>query len=74
VLREFKIVAWGCALGLLLALGAGRSLTYLLPEIGAIDYLVMSGAAGVLLATSLAAASIPASRVLRLDPLEVLRP
>jgi len=74
VLREFKIVAWGCALGLLLALGAGRFLAYLLPEIGAIDYLVMGSAACVLLATALAAASIPAARVLRLDPLEVLRP
>jgi predicted permease len=73
VSRQLKLVAGGAALGLALSLGAGKLLGYLLPEIGSVDGWSMALGAGVLLCASLAAAGIPAARVLRLDPAQVLK-
>ena len=41
--------------------------------IGAADPVTIAGVAGVLLAVALVAAAIPASRVMRVDPVSTLR-
>jgi len=46
---------------------------FLLPEIARFDVTVTAGAVALLSATAVVAAAIPASRVLRLDPLALLR-
>jgi len=44
-----------------------------LPEIARFDVAVVAGAVALLSATAIVAAAIPASRVLRLNPLAILR-
>jgi ABC-type antimicrobial peptide transport system permease subunit len=48
-------------------------LASLLPETARFDVAVVGGAVGLLVTTAAVAAAIPASRVLRLSPLAILR-
>jgi putative ABC transport system permease protein len=66
-------VAIGVALGLVGAVVAGRLAAGLLFHIGAGDPATLLGAAALLGATAVAAAWLPARRVLRTDPLIVMR-
>ncbi len=73
VAEQLRVVAVGAAAGIALALAAGRLLGALLPETDGIDPTVIAAALGCLGTTALAAAAIPAARVLRVDPVAVLR-
>jgi putative ABC transport system permease protein len=73
VIDQLRTVAIGAALGVGLAVIAGYALASLLPETARFDAAVVAGAVGVLAATATIAAAIPASRVLRLNPLTILR-
>jgi ABC-type antimicrobial peptide transport system permease subunit len=73
VLDQLRTVAAGAALGIALAVAAGSVLAAVLPETARFDPAVVAGAVGLLAATAAVAAAIPASRVLRLNPLAILR-
>jgi putative ABC transport system permease protein len=73
VIDQLRTVAAGAALGVALAVAAGSVLASLLPETARFDAVVVAGAVGLLAATAAVAAAIPASRVLRLNPLTILR-
>ena len=73
VLNQLRTVVAGAAVGVAMALVASRLLASLLPETAQFDMAVVAGAVALLAATSVAAAAIPASRVLRLNPLVILR-
>ena len=73
VLEQLQIVLSGAAAGIGLAAVASRLLASLLPEIARFDAVVVAGAVALLAATAIFSAAIPASRVLRLNPLTILR-
>jgi predicted permease len=73
VVDQLRIVLSGAALGAGLAAMATRLLASLLPEAARFDPAVVAGAVALLVATAIVAAAIPASRVLRLDALAILR-
>ena len=73
MIEQLRMVLSGAALGVGLAAGSSRLLAFLLPEIARFDVTVAAGAVALLSATAVVAAAIPASRVLRLDPLALLR-
>jgi len=66
-------VLTGAALGVVLAIAASRVLASMLPETAQFDAPVVAGAVVLLAMTAVVAAAIPASRVLRLNPLAILR-
>jgi len=66
-------VAMGVAIGVGVAVVAGGVLASMLPETARFDPTVVAGAIGLLVVTAAMAAAIPASRVLRLNPLVLLR-
>ena len=63
----------GLAIGLPLALLAGRALSAQLYEIGQADPIVLGGATLVLLMSAILAAVLPARRAAGLDPTRALR-
>lgn len=73
VLHQLRTVLAGAILGIGLAALAGRLLASILPETAQFDPAPIGGAVGLLAATAVIAAAIPASRVLRLNPLVILR-
>jgi putative ABC transport system permease protein len=73
VFDQLRTVATGAAFGVALAGIAGSVLASLLPETAQFDAAVVAGAIGLLTATATVAAAIPASRVLRLNPVAILR-
>ena len=73
VVEQLRVVLTGAVLGAGLAAIASRLLASVLPEIAGFDAAVVAGAVALLVATAAAAAAIPASRVLRLNPLAILR-
>jgi ABC-type antimicrobial peptide transport system permease subunit len=73
VVEQLQIVLSGAAVGIGLAAAASRLLASLLPEIARFDAVVVAGAVALLSATAIVSAAIPASRVLRLNPLAILR-
>jgi putative ABC transport system permease protein len=73
VLEQLRVVALAAAIGVALAIAAGRVLGAVLPEIEGIDAAVIATALGALASAVLLAAAIPAARVLRVDPSSVLR-
>jgi len=68
-----RLAGFGCTAGLLLALGAGRFAGTLLYGVRPFEPVQISIAVAILLATSGAAAWIPAHRASRIDPLVALR-
>ncbi len=67
-----RVALAGTLIGLVTALGAGRALRGLLFSIAPSDPLVLSAAAGLLLATALVACYVPARRATRVDPVSTL--
>jgi predicted permease len=74
VLKEaLGLLAAGIAAGIPLALAAGRILASRLPNLAASDPAPLAMAAGALAVAGLLAASVPALRAGRVDPVEALR-
>jgi predicted permease len=74
VFREgVAIVALGCALGVLCCWALGRYLTSALYGVGPLDPPVMALVSLILLAVALTAATFPAVRATRVDPILALR-
>jgi ABC-type antimicrobial peptide transport system permease subunit len=74
VLREtLLLVAAGVAVGLPVALAAGRLVAATLAQLSASDPATLAGATLVLLLMALAAGWAPAYRASRIDPLSALR-
>jgi putative ABC transport system permease protein len=67
------LIASGLIIGGIAALGTGRFLASQLFEVRPTDPATFAAVAGVLLATAIAACSIPALRAMRVDPLVALR-
>ena len=70
---SLRLVAAGCAIGLLGAYGASRALTALVYDVSPTDPAALGGAVGVLAAVALGAAALPLRRALRVDAAEALR-
>ena len=68
-----RLVAIGLALGVAASLAAGRAVSGLLFEVRPTDLATYAGIAAVMLATGLAAGTIPARRASRIDPASALR-
>ena len=71
--EALRLAAMGCAVGLLLALATGRFIGALLYDVRPFEPAYFTIALVVLLATSGAAAWVPAYRASRIDPLSALR-
>jgi len=63
----------GLLLGVLAAIGAGRFVNALLFGLATTDATMLAAAAAVLALAALAAASVPARRAARVDPMAALR-
>ena len=70
---QLRVVGVGAAIGIVIALAAGRLLGAVLPETVGADPSVLAGSIVLLAETAAIAAAIPASRVLRMNPIAVLR-
>jgi predicted permease len=68
-----RMIVVGLALGAAMALALGRVLASQIPEVGAVDPLVLAGAALALAIPALCASWLPARRAARVDPLQALR-
>ncbi|MEO5721355.1 MAG: ABC transporter permease [Chthoniobacterales bacterium] len=74
ILREgFAMVAAGLALGLLLAIGAGKIVGSILFEVSPLDPFAFTLAPALLALAALLAAWVPARRATRISPMEALR-
>ncbi|HJZ72495.1 MAG TPA: ADOP family duplicated permease [Vicinamibacterales bacterium] len=73
VLHQLQVVLAGTMVGVVLAVVASRLVTSMLPEAAGFDARVVVAAVGLIVATAGVAAAVPASRVLRLSPLAILR-
>jgi len=73
VVEQLRVVAIGAAAGVALAAVAGRMLGAVLPEIDAFDPAIVAMALGGLGTAVVLAAALPAARILRVDPVRVLR-
>ena len=69
-----RVVAIGVAIGVALSLALGRIVESLLYNVAPYDPVALAWAAGILLATGMAASFVPAWRAGRIDPAETLRP
>jgi predicted permease len=68
-----RLAALGLALGLLLSMGAGQGVAFLLAEVSPRDPLVLALVSSFVLVTILVASWLPARRAGRVDPVETLR-
>ena len=71
--ESFRLALLGLGVGLLLAIGAARSIAHLLYGVDPIDILTLGGAAALLIVASVIAAYVPARRAARVDPTRALR-
>jgi putative ABC transport system permease protein len=71
--RAVALAAFGAAVGLVGCLAVRRVLASMLFGIGPSDPATLATAAAVLIAVALAAASVPALRAMRVDPMAALR-
>ena len=68
-----RMIAAGLVLGIAGALALGRVLASQIPEVAAVDPLVLAAAGLVLTVAALGASWLPARRAARVDPLQALR-
>jgi putative ABC transport system permease protein len=73
VARAAALTALGVVVGIVLSLATGRALSTLLFDVEPFDLPTIGAVSLLVLATGVAAASIPARRAAALDPLEVIR-
>jgi putative ABC transport system permease protein len=74
VLAEaLRLVAFGVGVGILASVLAGRWIASLLFGLSPTDPLTLAGAAVLLMVTTVLAASMPAWRAARIDPVTALR-
>ena len=74
IMRQTGLVAGvGVAMGLLVAMAAGRLLTALLFNVSATDPMLTTMAVALLIVICLAAGYLPARRAARVDPMTALR-
>jgi putative ABC transport system permease protein len=71
--QSLRLVAVGCAIGVLGAFGATRGLTALVYGVSPTDPAALGGAVVLLTAVALAACAVPVRRALRVDPTDALR-
>ncbi len=74
VLRQaMSVIGWGLAIGLILALAAGRFVESYLYQVRPLDVFTYLGVAVMLCAIGLAAVLVPARRAVAIDPMQALR-
>ena len=73
VRRGMALVLLGLAIGLVLSVGAPRTIAHLLVDVAAFDWAIYASVAGCLAAAGLLASLWPAVRASRLDPAQSLR-
>ncbi|HEY5059886.1 MAG TPA: FtsX-like permease family protein, partial [Gemmatimonadaceae bacterium] len=71
--QSLKLVAVGCAIGLLGAYCASRALTTLVYSVSPTDPVALGGAVVLLAVVALAASAVPMRRALSIDPTQTLR-
>ena len=71
--QSLRLVAAGCALGLLGAFVAAQALRALVYEVSPTDPVALGGAVMLLTVVALAASAVPVRRALRVDPTDTLR-
>ncbi len=69
----FRLILAGVAIGLAGALASGRLLASLLFEVSAVNPLIFSSTAALLIAVAILAAYLPARRAASIDPMQTLR-
>ncbi|HEY3519195.1 MAG TPA: ABC transporter permease [Gammaproteobacteria bacterium] len=70
---SMKVVALGLAIGLVLALAAGRAVESFLGDVSSADPIALVAGPLVLIASALVASWLPARRAARIDPMKALR-
>ncbi len=73
LLHGLKLCGVGVAVGLVVAVALGRSMSALLFGIEAVDPAAYAAAIGVILAAAALASYVPARRAAKIDPIETLR-
>jgi hypothetical protein len=73
VSQSARLVALGCAIGLVTAYAAGSTLTKIVYGVSATDPASLAVSVVLLFAVALLASVIPVRRVLRVDPMDTLR-
>ena len=73
VRRGMALVLLGLAIGLVLSVGALRTIAHLLVDVAVLDWAIYAPVAGCLTAAGLLASLWPAVRASRLDPAQSLR-
>ncbi len=71
--RGIRLTVVGCAIGLLLAAGAGQALAVFLFGVPPLDPAAFGGAAALFGAVGFTACYLPARRATRIDPMTALR-
>jgi putative ABC transport system permease protein len=69
----FRLVLGGAAVGLVIAIAVGRSISSLLYGVSSADPIIFAGVTLLLVAAAAAATYVPARRASKVDPLVVLR-
>jgi predicted permease len=73
VRQGMRVALTGATIGILIALGTARFISFLLFDTRAIDPVTFAGVTAVVLAVSFLANWLPARRTIRIDPLRALR-
>jgi putative ABC transport system permease protein len=71
--QGFKLVMYGVVPGLAISLALGRILSSRIHGVNAVEPVVLSGVAALLLIVTLGACYLPARRATRMDPIQALR-
>jgi ABC-type antimicrobial peptide transport system permease subunit len=73
VIQQLRVVGIGSVAGLAPSVVVCKTIASMLPETAGVDPVVMAGSVAALVSTAALAAAVPASRVMWLNPLAILR-